>query len=225
MPVFEYRLSSNVGPITIEDYRQLARRRLPDMVWSYIDYGAEDLRTMLSNRDAFARYALRRRVLTGREATDIGTTIGGRPIALPVLLAPTGLAGLSHWTGERGAARAAEAAGTLSILSTASSYSLEEVAAGTRKGHFFQLYPWADLATGRHDLALSLIKRARDAGYQAMFVTVDVPGTRKPRVRAQARHGIPANHYPRPCSQLGAASPLVDEVLAAPAILRAQPGQ
>jgi isopentenyl diphosphate isomerase/L-lactate dehydrogenase-like FMN-dependent dehydrogenase len=92
-----------------------------------------------------------------------------------VLLAPTGLAGLSHWTGEVGAAQAAERSGTLSIASTAGSYSFTEVAAATERDHFFQLYPWADLNSGRHDLTHSLIKRAQDAGYAGMFVTVDVP--------------------------------------------------
>ena len=154
---------------------RLARRAVPDMVWAYIDYGAEDLQTLRANREAFGRYMLRTRVLTGNEASDLSVTIGNQTISLPVLLAPTGLVGLSHWTGERGAAQAAERAGTLSILSTAGSYSFEEVAEGTEKDHFFQLYPWADLTTGRHDLTYALMQRAQRAGYKAMFVTVDVP--------------------------------------------------
>jgi L-lactate dehydrogenase (cytochrome)/(S)-mandelate dehydrogenase len=102
-------------------------------------------------------------------------TVGGENISWPVLLSPVGALGLSHWTGERGAARAAERAGTLSVLSTLGSYSFEEVAEGTEKDHFFQLYPWADLNSGRHDLTLSLIQRAQRAGFKAMYVTVDVP--------------------------------------------------
>lgn len=175
MPAFKYKLSSKPGPITIEDYRRLAHRAVPDMVWAYVDYGAEDLHTLRANRDAFDRYMLRTRVLTGNEATDLSVTVAGQTISMPLLLAPTGLAGLSHWTGERGAAQAAERAGTLSILSTAGSYNFEEVAAATDKDHFFQLYPWADANTGRHDFTLSLIQRAQRAGYKAMFVTVDVP--------------------------------------------------
>ncbi len=175
MPAFKYKWSSKPGPITVEDYRRLARRAVPDMVWAYIDYGAEDLQTLRANREAFSRYMLRTRVLTGNEASDLSVTIGNQTISLPVLLAPTGLVGLSHWTGERGAAQAAERAGTLSILSTAGSYSFEEVAEGTDKDHFFQLYPWADLTTGRHDLTYALMQRAQRAGYKAMFVTVDVP--------------------------------------------------
>ncbi|MBO0714743.1 MAG: alpha-hydroxy-acid oxidizing protein, partial [Acidimicrobiales bacterium] len=169
MPAFKYKLSSKLGPITVEDYRGLARRAVPDMVWAYIDYGADDLTTLQANRRAFGRYSLRTRVLTGNVASDLSVTVGRQTVSLPVLLAPTGLVGLSHWKGELGAAQAAERAGTLSILSTASSYSLEEVAEGTDKDHFFQLYP-----RGRTEITESLIRRAKESGYVGMFITVDV---------------------------------------------------
>ncbi|MCK9897948.1 alpha-hydroxy acid oxidase [Frankia sp. AgB32] len=175
MPAFRYKLSSRSGPITVEDYRRRAKRAVPDMVWAYVDYGAEGMETLDANRSAFDRYMLRTKVLTGNEATDISVTVAGQDLSMPVLFAPTGLAGLSHWTGELGAGQAAERAGTLSIVTTAGSYSFDEVAAGTERDHFFQLYPWADLATGRHDLTSALMERARKSGYAAMFVTVDVP--------------------------------------------------
>ena len=174
MPAFQYKLSSRPDPITVEDYRVRARRAVPDMVWAYVDYGAEDMETLRANRAAFSRYSLRTRVLTGNEAAGLSVMVAGQEISLPVLFAPTGMAGLSHWTGEVGAAQAAERGGTLSIVSTAASYSFEEVAAGTERDHFFQLYPWADLNTGRHELTHSLMRRAQQAGYAAMFVTVDV---------------------------------------------------
>ena len=144
MPAFKYQLSNRLGPFDVEDYRKLARRRVPAMVWSYFDYGAEDLVTMRANRSAFDRYALRRRILTGKETTDLSVEVAGQRLELPILLSPLGSVGLSHWTGERGVAQAAERAGTLSIVSTASTYSFEEVAEGTERDHFFQLYPWAD---------------------------------------------------------------------------------
>lgn len=174
MPAFRYRLSSDPGPITVADYRARARRALPDMVWALIDYGADDLTTLAANRAAFARYVLRPRVLAGVESPDLSVTVAGQPLALPVLLAPTGLVGLSHWTGEAGVARAAVRAGTISVVSTASTYTFEEVAHAADKPQFAQLYPWRDLAGGRHDLTGTLIDRARDAGYTALFVTVDV---------------------------------------------------
>ncbi len=172
---FQFRLSSRPGPITVEDYRGLARRAVPDMVWAYVDGGAEDLVSLRDNRDAFDRWRLRTRVLTGKEATDLSCRVAGVDLSLPVVLAPTGMAGISHWTGEVGAAQAAERAGTRSILSTASTYSIEEVGAGTTENHFFQLYPWADEATGARALTESFLDRAKRAGFGALFVTVDVP--------------------------------------------------
>src|ERR1700723_1813649 len=115
MGSFQFKLSTKPPPLTVEDYRVRARRAVPRMVWAYVDDGAEDMVTMSANRAAFARYVLRTRVLPGGEATDLSADIGGARLSLPVLLAPTGLAGLSHWTGERGAAEGAERAGTLSI--------------------------------------------------------------------------------------------------------------
>jgi L-lactate dehydrogenase (cytochrome)/(S)-mandelate dehydrogenase len=173
MAVFSYRLSSRQRPITVEGYRDRARRALPGMIWAYVDHGAETETTMRANRDAFAQYALRSRVLTGRVPADLKTTVAGRELSLPVLLAPTGLTGLSHWSGELGAARAAERAGTVAIVSTASTYTLEEIAQGTGEDHFFQLYPCSD-ASGLQDPTLGLMRRAQDAGYSALFVTVDV---------------------------------------------------
>jgi isopentenyl diphosphate isomerase/L-lactate dehydrogenase-like FMN-dependent dehydrogenase len=182
---FTYKLSSRPGPISVEDYRRQAQKSVPDMVWAFVDYGADDLVTMRANRAAYGRYALKPRILTGKEATDTAVTIGGQRIDVPILLAPTGLVGLSHWTGERGVAQAAERSGTLSIVSTASSYSFEEIAEATERNHFFQLYPWADAQTGRHDLTRSFIDRAQRAGYSAMFVTVDTQahGNRESEIR------------------------------------------
>jgi isopentenyl diphosphate isomerase/L-lactate dehydrogenase-like FMN-dependent dehydrogenase len=175
MRTFSYRWRAPQEPITVEDYRKRARRALPDMVWAYFDYGAEDLITLHANRSAFGRYALRMRVLAGFDKPTLGTEIAGVPLSLPVLLAPTGVAGLAHWTGERAAAQQADAAGTVSVLSTSASYSIEEVAAATSHGQFFQLYPWANNAQGARALTESLMERAHRAGYRALFLTVDSP--------------------------------------------------
>jgi L-lactate dehydrogenase (cytochrome)/(S)-mandelate dehydrogenase len=107
-------------------------------------------------------------MMTGHAERRLATTVAGVELDLPVLLAPTGALGLSHWRGDLAAARAAEAAGTRLILSTASSWSIEEVAAGTQSDHFFQLYPG-----GEH--TATLMQRAWESGYRALFVTVDVP--------------------------------------------------
>lgn len=197
MTTLRYSLSSRSGPITVEDYRQRARRAVPAMVWAFVDSGAEDLVTLAANRAAFGRYMLKMRVLTGNHATGLSMQIGNDTLALPVLLAPTGLVGLCHWTGERGAAQAAEKAGTLSIVSTSSSYSLEEVASSTERDHFFQLYPWADTKTGRHDLTQSLMERAQCAGYRTMVVTVDTPVLGNRERERRLKMDIPPTITPR----------------------------
>jgi isopentenyl diphosphate isomerase/L-lactate dehydrogenase-like FMN-dependent dehydrogenase len=173
--VFQYRLTSRAGPITVEDYRQLAKRAVPSMVWAYVDSGAEDLGTLRANREAFERWCLRTRVLTGKDAQDLSVEVAGVPLSMPILLAPTGLTGISHWTGEVGAAQAAEGVGTRAILSTAATYSIEEVGAATEEDHFYQLYPWADEANGARALTESFLDRAKRSGFRALFVTVDVP--------------------------------------------------
>ncbi|EHB54167.1 L-lactate dehydrogenase (cytochrome) [Mycolicibacterium rhodesiae JS60] len=174
-PAFQYRLRTSRPLVCVEDYRRAALRALPEMVWAYLDGGAEDERTLRANRDAFSRWLLRQRVLAGNAAVDMSVTLGGERLGLPVVLAPTGLAGLAHWSGELGAARAAERAGTRSILSTASSYSIEEVAAGTQESHWFQLYPWGDRVVPGSSFMDSMLDRARDCGYRTAVVTVDVP--------------------------------------------------
>jgi len=186
VPLFEYRLRSRGAPLSVDDYRRRARRALPEMVWDYVSGGADDMRTVRANRSAFADYTLRSHVLTGNGTPDLSTSVAGISLDLPVLLAPTGLSGLTHWQGELGAARAAERAGTRAILSTASTYSIEEVAEGTDRDHFFQLYPWSDAGSGARAMVEGFIERAATAGYAGLFVTVDVPvmGNREGELRS-----------------------------------------
>lgn len=157
-------------PVSIEAWRTLARRRLPKLAWNYVDGGADDLITVTSNIKSFQRWTLRQRCLTGIKDPQLGVTVAGDRLALPVALAPTGAAGLSHWTADIAATRAAEQAGTRAVLSTAASYSLEEVAEATEHKHWFQLYPFSN-----REKVAALMDRARAAGYTALFVTVDVP--------------------------------------------------
>lgn len=170
-----FRLSADPGPLSVDDYRELARRKLPSMVWAYVEGGAEDRVTLHENRDAFGRWALRPRVLTGREGTDLVTKLGPVTLDLPVLLAPTGVTGLSHWSGELAAAQAAENRGTRAMISSAACYTPEEIARGTAKDHFFQLYPWSNPATGARALTEEMMRRAHRAGFAGLVVTVDVP--------------------------------------------------
>jgi isopentenyl diphosphate isomerase/L-lactate dehydrogenase-like FMN-dependent dehydrogenase len=165
---FEYRWRAPETLVSVEDYRRAAARRVPRLVWDYVEGGADDLVTVRRNLTSFERWSLRARMMTGHPARRLSTTVAGVELELPVLLAPTGALGLSHWSGDLAAARAAEAAGTRLVLSTASSWSIEEVAAGTHADHFFQLYPGGDETA-------TLMRRAWGCGYRALFVTVDVP--------------------------------------------------
>lgn len=183
-----FRWSAREAPASVADYRVRARRVLPDMVWAFIEGAAEDRVTVDGNRDAFRRWSLRTRVLPGHGTPRLDIEVAGEPLALPVLLAPTGGNGLVHWTGEVGAAQAAERAGTRSILSTVATCSPEEVAAATTGGHFFQVFPWSNPDTGARELNAALIRRAERSGYRALVVTADVPvlGNRE----WERRHGI-----------------------------------
>ena len=170
MTAITFKLSGRQPPISVEGYRRAARRAVPLMVWTYVDGAADDWVTLAENRDAFGHWWLRQRVLTGHAHHDLTTELEGESLALPVLVAPTGLNGLSYWQGDVAVARGAEDAGSRLVLSSAGTHSIEEVAAATRLSHWFQLYPWRD-----RELTGSLIERARRSGYRTMVVTVDVP--------------------------------------------------
>lgn len=157
-------------PVSVEAWRRLARRKLPDLPWAYVDGGADDLVTLEANRAGFRRWRLRQKILTGVDKPDLTKTMAGERLSLPLALAPTGAAGLSHWTAEISTARAAEACGTRLVHGTAASYTLEEVAEATEDNHWFQLYPFS-----HRGKVGELLDRAQAAGYTALFVTVDVP--------------------------------------------------
>jgi L-lactate dehydrogenase (cytochrome) len=166
---FRFRLDPGVPPVSVEEWRQAARRKLPGLAWGYVDGGADDLVTKEACEAGFRRWHLRQRALTGTIAPDLSASIGKTEISLPVALCPVGATGLVHWTGEPAAARAAESCGTRLMLSTAASYRAEEVAEATQENHFFQLYP-----VGRRERIAALLDRVQAAGYAALFVTVDV---------------------------------------------------
>src|SRR5947207_1506043 len=126
MPAFSYRLFGRQPPLSVEDYRAEARRKLPDMAWAYVDGGDDDHVTLDDNRNAFRRWRLRQRSLTGVTQPDLSATVGGVRLDIPLALAPTGIIGFAHWRADLAAARGAESAGTRHVLSTGSSYSLEE---------------------------------------------------------------------------------------------------
>lgn len=155
---------------SIDDLRAAARRRLPRAIFDFIDGGAHAETTLRANRAAWDRHAFAPRTLVDVSTRTLATTVLGDRLDLPFLLAPVGLAGLFAREGELAAARAAEAAGTVSCLSTTAVASIEAVRGVTTKPFWFQLYALKDRGVTRE-----LIARARAAGCSVLVFTVDLP--------------------------------------------------
>ncbi len=155
---------------SVEDLRQMAMRRLPRGVFDFFEGGAEDEVTLSSNRAAFERIRLRPHVLVDVQHPDLSTRILGEPAAAPIVIAPTGAAGLGWPQADLAIARVAARAGIPFTLSTAATSSIEEVAREAAGRLWFQLYVLKDKA-----LTDRLVARADVAGYEALVVTLDMP--------------------------------------------------
>jgi L-lactate dehydrogenase (cytochrome) len=162
----------------------MARRRLPRLVFDYLDGGAEDEWTLRENARVYSDVHLRPRSAVVVPGVSLGTTVLGQKIALPCILAPIGSSRMMWPRGEAAAAAAAGEAGTIYILSTLSGTPLEEVKAASTGHCWYQVY----LCGGR-DVATSAIARARQSGYSALVVTIDTPvaGMRERDVRNGTR--------------------------------------
>ena len=158
-------------PLTLTDVEALALERL-DPDWAeYFRGGAGGEQTLAENTDAFARWRLRQRILCGIESTSTETTVLGCPVSSPVVVAPVAYQQMAHADAELGMARAAAAAGSALCLSTFSNASVEEIAATAPAGvRFLQVYVFRD-----HGVTDELIAQAVDAGFAAVFLTVDLP--------------------------------------------------
>jgi isopentenyl diphosphate isomerase/L-lactate dehydrogenase-like FMN-dependent dehydrogenase len=201
-------MASSVAPprvLNIEDLRREARRRLPRVVFDYIDGGAERERTLRENCRAYDDILFRPRSAVATRQVHLGTTVIGSAFDLPFLLAPVGSSRLFWPRGEEAAARAAGAAGTGYILSTLSGCRLEDVKAATNGPAWYQLY-----LVGGRDVALAAIARAKAAGYRALVVTIDTPvaGLRE----RDLRNGIKELLARRPLAVL----PYLPQLLARP---------
>ena len=154
--------------LNIEDLRRAAKRRLPRVVFDYIDGGAEAELTLRANCRAFEVVTFRPRCAVATPACDLRTTVLGTPLSMPLILAPVGSSRLIYPRGEEVAARAAGAAGIAYALSTLSGCRLEDVAAASKGPVWYQLY-----LVGGRDCALSAIERAGSSGFSALVVTID----------------------------------------------------
>src|SRR5579862_7378496 len=156
--------------VCIEDFRPIARRRLPRAVFDYLDGGAEGEVTLRENCRAFRDVLFRPRGAVAVGECALKTRVLGHELSFPAMLAPVGYSRLMHPEGEVAAARAAGDAGTGYILSTISGHKLEHVKAGSSGPVFYQLY-----LLGGREAAEGALDRARRAGFSALVVTVDTP--------------------------------------------------
>ena len=152
----------------VDDFRRLAKRRLPYPVFHYIDGAADDEVTRRRNTAAFDDCDLIPNVLAGVSEIDTSVTLMGRRMDMPLFLSPTALQRLFHWQGERAVARAAEKFGTFFGISSLATVSIEEIAALTAGPKMFQLYVHKD-----QGLNASLIERCKAAKFDALTLTVD----------------------------------------------------
>ncbi len=166
--------------LNIDDFRQLARRRLPAPVYHFLVGGAEDEVTLERNTSAFEDYDLVPNYMVGVDKVDPATEVLGQKLEWPVICSPTGITRLFHPGGEVSVARAAGKTGTAYTLSAAASASIEEVAAAGEGPKFFQIYFFKDPG-----LTEEFVSRCRAANYPALCATVDTPvaGNRERDVR------------------------------------------
>lgn len=156
-------------PLNTHDYREAARKRLPRCVFDFVDGGAEDERCLDSNRAVFDALRLKPRRMTGGASCDLSVDVLGERLPTPVLIAPTGMSGLVRPNGDLALAHGAAAVGVPFVQSTASSNTIEEIAAQTGGKHWFQLYMVEPTQ------AEAMVERAAAAGITKLVITVDVP--------------------------------------------------
>ncbi len=159
----------NVAPVTVPDYRRLAKKRLPRFLFDYIDGGANREDSMRINEADFLDCTLTQRVLRDVDSINTSTVLSGQAASMPLALAPIGMAGMMARRGEVQAARAAERTAIPFTTSTVGICSLEEVQAATKKPIWFQLYMLRD-----RGLVKSLLERAQAVGCETLVFTVDL---------------------------------------------------
>jgi L-lactate dehydrogenase (cytochrome) len=191
--------------LNIEDLRRAAKRRLPRVVFDYIDGGAEAELTLCANCRAFEAVTFRPRCAVATPACDLRTTVLGTRLSMPLILAPVGSSRLIYPRGEEVAARAAGVAGIAYALSTLSGCRLEDVAAASNGPLWYQLY-----LVGGRDCALSAIERAGSSRFSALVVTIDtaVAGMRERDFRNGVKELL--------SGKLGSMLPFVGQLLTKP---------
>jgi (S)-mandelate dehydrogenase len=156
--------------INLHDFRAMARRKLPQIAFDFIDGGADDELGMVRNREAFSDYQLLPRYLNDVTTRDQSTTLFGRKYSSPIGISPTGMAGLFRVGADGMLAAAAKKANVPFLLSSASNFRIEDAAKIAPDNVWFQMY-----ATSDHRINMDLVRRAREAKVGVLVITVDVP--------------------------------------------------
>ncbi|CAH2053716.1 unnamed protein product [Thlaspi arvense] len=172
----------------VTEYEEIAKQKLPKMVYDYYASGAEDQWTLQENRNAFARILFRPRILIDVSKIDMTTTVLGFKISMPIMVAPTAFQKMAHPEGEYATARAASAAGTIMTLSSWATSSVEEVASTGPGIRFFQLYVYKN-----RNVVEQLVRRAEKAGFKAIALTVDTPRLGRRESDIKNRFTLPPN--------------------------------
>jgi isopentenyl diphosphate isomerase/L-lactate dehydrogenase-like FMN-dependent dehydrogenase len=181
------------GPINLFEFEAIAKGRLPKEEYDYIAGGATDEISVERNRRAYESWALRPRVLRDLSAIDLSTTVLGTKVNFPVLLAPCGAHKRAHPEGEFATYRAAAACGTILAVSANSTTVFEELANAANGHLWLQLYPFVD-----RELTKVWVRRAKEAGYEAICVTLDSqwPSKRERNIRNNYKGNRGVN-YPK----------------------------
>jgi 4-hydroxymandelate oxidase len=184
-----------LAAVTLAEFEAVARERMHPVAFDYVAGGAWEEISLAEAEAAWQRYRFRPRVLVDVGAVDPSTSMLGKFVAMPVATAPMAVHGLCHPDGEIATARAAAAAGVPFTLSTVSSRSMEEVSAAAPDARrWFQLYVQADQGETR-----DLVERAAAAGYDGLFLTVDLPilGYRQRDRRSGWQMAVPLGNFVR----------------------------
>jgi 4-hydroxymandelate oxidase len=199
--------ATSMQPINLFDYEALAGQRMAHIpwAWDYYQGGSEDEVSLRANRTAFEHLRLRPRMLVNVSTCDLRTSVLGTTVSMPILVAPTAGHGLAHPDAECATARAVQQAGTLMVVSTQSTRSLEEIAQVGQCPRWFQLY------IDSHRQAEHLVRRVEAAGYGALVLTVDTPrrGNRERDIRNNIGRYLEAYS---PSVGSGNASPLIESI-------------
>jgi L-lactate dehydrogenase (cytochrome) len=169
---------------SIADLRELAIKKLPSVMFDYLEGSAEDELTAEWNRNSFSKYEFVPRVLKDVSKVDLSTICQGVKIDLPIITAPTGMTRMFYWEGEKAVVRATHKAGTAYTLSTVSTTSIEDVASESKGPLFFQIYAWHD-----KKMVYDFIERCKKLNYDGLMLAVDLASLGKRERDLRNGHG------------------------------------